>query len=381
MSSNSLAIVPQYQDPQMLETIKETVCRGATPAQFKMFIEVCKATGLNPFLKEIWFVPSVGVMAGRDGYLRVANASPQFDGMETRVERTEQGVPIKAVCTVWRKDRTHPVICEAYYNEYKKGGNVWNTYPSAMIAKVAEVLALKRSFAINGVVTEEEVGEQGSKEAQQEYLRSKGIEPTIPEKHRSHQPPPDIRTASEQHKALIVETAKMLDEPPQTYAQAMHDSPAPSTKTIEMRHAATVAEADAQLKEVAKPKKAAPKLTADSIEIRKGMTNMKDMLRAVTGDDTIYYDVLKSHGYASSAEIPTREIGRRIYLKMGEIHTRLVDEKKLRAELELVEHMYHDQFYNIMGNHGCEVIEDALALTSEPLEALRVDLKRLGGAA
>jgi len=169
--------VDSFNDAEMVRTLKDTVCRGATDAQFKMFVEVCRATKLNPFLKEIWFVPNVGVMAGRDGYLRVANEQPQFDGMETLVDRDSQGVPIKATCRVWRKDRTHPITCEAYYNEYKKSSQVWTTYKSAMIAKVAEVLALKRSFSINGVVTEEEIGEQrsansnGSHEAQQEVAQ------------------------------------------------------------------------------------------------------------------------------------------------------------------------------------------------------------------
>ena len=152
--------VDKWADQEMINTLKDTVCKGATNAQFRMFAEVCKATGLSPWLKEIWFVPGVGVMAGRDGYLRVANESPQFDGMETRVERDAKNVPIKATCSVWRKDRSHPITCEAYYNEYKRSGGVWDKYPSAMISKVAEVLALKRSFSINGVVTEEEIGEQ-----------------------------------------------------------------------------------------------------------------------------------------------------------------------------------------------------------------------------
>jgi phage recombination protein Bet len=151
--------VDRYNDETMLNTLRETVCKGATIPQFRMFIEVCKGTGLNPFLKEIWFVPGVGVMAGRDGYLRVANESPQFDGMETRVERDAKNVPIKATCSVWRKDRSHPIKCEAYFSEYKKQSQIWDKYPSAMLAKVAEVLALKRSFSINGVVTEEEIGE------------------------------------------------------------------------------------------------------------------------------------------------------------------------------------------------------------------------------
>ena len=162
-------------DVDMVETVKQTVCRGATDAQLKIFIEVCKATGLNPFLKEIWFVPNVGVMAGRDGYLRIANDHPMFDGMSTTVERDSDGIPIKATCSVWRKDRAHPITCEAFYNEYKKNSQVWTTYKSAMISKVAEVLALKRSFSINGIVTEEEIGEQKlqAQDAQQDVAQRK----------------------------------------------------------------------------------------------------------------------------------------------------------------------------------------------------------------
>ncbi|HYT08966.1 MAG TPA: RecT family recombinase [Rugosimonospora sp.] len=148
----------RYDRAEILSTIRQTVCRGASDPQFRMFIEVCKSTGLDPFLKEIWFVPGVGIMAGRDGYLRVANRHPQFDGMKTVVERDAKNVPIKAVCEVWRKDRAHSVSCEAYFNEYVKPTPSWKQYPSAMIGKVAEVMALKRSFSINGVVTEEEIG-------------------------------------------------------------------------------------------------------------------------------------------------------------------------------------------------------------------------------
>ena len=193
--------VDRYNDETMLNTLRETVCKGATIPQFRMFIEVCKGTGLNPFLKEIWFVPGVGVMAGRDGYLRVANESPQFDGMETRVERDAKNVPIKATCSVWRKDRSHPITCEAYYNEYKRSGGVWDKYPSAMISKVAEVLALKRSFSINGVVTEEEIGEQ---------------EPTRAEKVQAAKEVGAAKLATMQgevHQAEFVEQPEMAEAP------------------------------------------------------------------------------------------------------------------------------------------------------------------------
>lgn len=150
-----------YTQRETIETLKATVAKGATDAQLAQFIEVCKATGLNPFLREIWCIPATNtIMSSRDGYLTIANNNPQFDGMETTVERDDKGLPIKAVCTVWRKDRSHPVKCEAYYNEYVKPSQVWKQYPSAMISKVAEALTLKRSFAINGLLTQEEISEE-----------------------------------------------------------------------------------------------------------------------------------------------------------------------------------------------------------------------------
>lgn len=151
--------ISRYEQADVIATIKQTVAKGASDAQLQMFLQVCRSTGLDPFLKEIYFVAEKGlIMAARDGYLRVANENPQFDGMQTTVQRDANNVPIKATCSVWRKDRTHAITCEAYYSEYKKSAPVWAQYPSAMISKVAEVLALKRSFAINGVVTEEEMG-------------------------------------------------------------------------------------------------------------------------------------------------------------------------------------------------------------------------------
>ena len=169
--------VSRFDDAAVINTIKQTVCKGATDAQLQMFLQVCKRTGLDPFLKEIWFVAEKSIiMAARDGYLRVANENPQFDGIETRVTRDERMVPIKAVCTVWRKDRSHPTICEAYYNEYKSGSPVWTKYPSAMISKVAEVLALKRSFAINGVVSEEEMDATFSPAQAQQQVATRKVQ-------------------------------------------------------------------------------------------------------------------------------------------------------------------------------------------------------------
>lgn len=367
---------PQYEDEQLLATIRDTVCKGATPAQFRMFIEVCKSTGLNPFLKEVYYVPEKGIiMAARDGYLRVANEHPQFDGMETLVERDDRNIPIKATCRVWRKDRNHPTTCEAYFSEYKKSSPVWTQYPSAMISKVAEVLALKRSFSINGTVTEEEIGseDRGSKEAQREYLAERGLDPYVAPKHQNHQPPP---TKPE----VIRELSDTLDQPS-------------AIKTIEMRSAAKVAEAEQVLKDVekdaAKGKGRSGAHGVVPLDKLAGWQKLKDAIRGYTGNDDLYKGILRTKGGAEhSNEIQTKEQAKAAWDALNGELKRLgleANHKKqddvLRTEMELAKSQYGEGFATLLWEHSCNSIEDTLALSAEPLEALRKAIKALGRTA
>lgn len=313
--ADAQSLAPQWWDSrEMLDTLKQTVCRGATDAQFRMFLEVCKGTGLNPFLKEIWFVPNVGVMAGRDGYLRVANEHPMFNGMETLVERDKEGMPIKATCKVWRKDREHPVTCEAYYNEYRKDSQVWKTYKSAMISKVAEVLALKRSFSINGLVTEEEIGEPA---------------------------PPKPRTLAE----------------------------------IEQRHAAEVHEAEVVIEEESHSKKPR-KRGAVSFDAMKSFGVLKKEFLEVARTTEPYYAILSSYGFAHADEISDTQKAREIYKAMASKLNELKQDNQVQDLLEKsCEQLGVGRFMQILGANGCETITEALQLAGDPLETLLRELK------
>ncbi len=273
----------RFEQREVIETIKQTVCKGATDAQLRMFLEVCKATGLDPFLKEIWYVAEKGIiMAGRDGYLRVANEHPQFDGIETRVERDNNKVPIKAVCTVWRKDRTHPTICEAYYSEYKKGSPVWTQYPSAMIGKVAEVLALKRSFAINGVVSEEEIGN--------EVPRGHGSGPL---------PGRDVTAVQEDGKTKFITTPQAIAE----------------RKIAEMSAGKSYAEVSEEMPE---PDAEQPADEALASQFKARLEQFA-IMRAKVGDET-YYRILGLHGFTHANEIKSVDTARVIYRELKEAY-------------------------------------------------------------
>jgi len=153
------------ENKEVLDVIRNTVCKGATPSEFVMFLEMCKATGLNPFLNEIWFFKvngRVAMMAGRDGFLKIANNNSNFDGIEGEVIYPNNDInqtPIGAWAKAYRKDRRIPVKITVSFKEYNRpNSDSWKRYPSAMILKVAESMALKRAFSVSGLVSAEEMG-------------------------------------------------------------------------------------------------------------------------------------------------------------------------------------------------------------------------------
>lgn len=161
-----------------IELIKNTVAKGATNDELEMFMYLATQYNLDPFKNEIWFMKYGGkttIMTSRDGYLKYAQLNPEFEGLMSFVVRegdvfeidaseykvvhkfgTKRGPILGAWSRCDRKGKK-PFIAYVEFDEYNKKQNVWNSYPSAMIQKVAEVFVLKRAFGINGLVTKEEM--------------------------------------------------------------------------------------------------------------------------------------------------------------------------------------------------------------------------------
>ena len=167
-----------------LDHIKKTAAFGATDDEFKTFMYLCKMYNLDPLKKEIYFIKYGGrstIITCRDGYLKIANLDQNFDGIESDVvyqgdvltKRDDGSLHIAygqdhltfdkskltgAFCSVFRKDRAKATTVFVSIKEYyKKEAPIWQQYTNAMILKVAEAMALKRAFAISGLVTKEEI--------------------------------------------------------------------------------------------------------------------------------------------------------------------------------------------------------------------------------
>jgi phage recombination protein Bet len=152
-------------DDKMLAALRNSVAPGLTEPEFKLFAEMVKATGLNPVTKEIWAIKAGGrlqLMTGINGFLRIANQHPAFDGMEVIFEWDQKGdrkTLLSATAKVYRKDRRFPSVATAYWEEYSKPSPVWKAMPSIMLAKCAKSLALREAFVqeLGGLYTQEEM--------------------------------------------------------------------------------------------------------------------------------------------------------------------------------------------------------------------------------
>lgn len=169
--------VKGYSDNQ-INTIRNTVAKGANDDQLAMFLHLCNTYGLDPFLKEIFYSSELEtIMTSRDGYLKIAQRDSNFKGMKSGVVHEndvfemdivnntvkhtfgakDRGAIVGAWAAVYHASR-EPVLYYAPLSEYDKGKNTWSKYKSAMIQKCAESPALKRQFGISGLVTQEEMG-------------------------------------------------------------------------------------------------------------------------------------------------------------------------------------------------------------------------------
>lgn len=183
--TTALVESPQTQaiqwSPDEVTTIRDTVAKGATDNELKMFLHLSQTYGLDPFAKEIWFIKAGGqpvIMTSRDGYLKIANNDKGYEGMVSDVvyegdsfQKTVDGVShtygvgkrggiLGAYALVYKQGTRFPAYVFAPFRDYNKGNNVWRQYPHAMILKVAESMALKRAFSLSGLVTREEIDTQ-----------------------------------------------------------------------------------------------------------------------------------------------------------------------------------------------------------------------------
>lgn len=143
-------------DPtKMMTTLKATAFKGdVSNEQMMALLIVADQYKLNPWTKEIYAFPDrqngIVPVIGVDGWARIINSHDQFDGMSFKQDDTS------CTCTIYRKDRQHPVEVTEYMSECKRNVGPWQSHPKRMLRHKAMIQCARLAFGFVGVYDPDE---------------------------------------------------------------------------------------------------------------------------------------------------------------------------------------------------------------------------------
>jgi phage recombination protein Bet len=152
----------------LVETLKATAFKGqVSDAQMTALMVVANQYGLNPWTKEIYAFPDknngIVPVVGVDGWSRIMNEHPQFDGME--FEQTDDA----CTCRIFRKDRSRPIVITEYMSECKRANvGPWQSHPRRMLRHKAMIQCARLAFGFGGIYDQDEAERIVEKDVTQE---------------------------------------------------------------------------------------------------------------------------------------------------------------------------------------------------------------------
>lgn len=170
-NGGALAQTGGYEREQ-IDLIKQTVAVGATDTELKLFLYTCQTRGLDPLLKQAYFIKRGGkgtIQVGIDGFRMKAAETGEYAGNDdAEFTGGTEKQPESARVTVYRlvQGIRCPFTATARWDEYvqKFNGQVqglWASMPHTMLAKCAESLALRKAFPaqLSGLYSPEEMAQ------------------------------------------------------------------------------------------------------------------------------------------------------------------------------------------------------------------------------
>jgi len=157
--SNSLVVqqvnqlAEQFNIPasdDLTTVLKATAFKGqVSDAQMSALLIVASQYKLNPWTKEIYAFPDknngIVPVVGVDGWSRIINSHPQFDGMDFN----DDGESVE--CVIYRKDRNHPIKAREYMAECKRPTAPWQSHPRRMLRHKAMIQCARLAFGYVGI--------------------------------------------------------------------------------------------------------------------------------------------------------------------------------------------------------------------------------------
>jgi len=131
----------------------------ATDAELTIVSGICAQYGLNPLTKEAHAFVSGGklnVVIGIDGYIKVMNRHPDFDGVE--FEDHFDGKELVSVTTkIHVKGRKFPTCATEYMDEcFQAKSDAWRKYKKRMLRNKSLAQCVRIAFGITEVIDSDE---------------------------------------------------------------------------------------------------------------------------------------------------------------------------------------------------------------------------------
>lgn len=182
-TNGNQALAKQFEvEESFIETVKNTIAKGASDTELQLFLQTAKRTGLDPMARQIFCVSRYDSKAGRE----VMSIQISIDGFRAIADRTGKYVPSREPTYTFDKQGNlesatayikkfvagawHEVAATAFYPEYVqttkdgKPNRMWTKMPRLMLAKTAESLVLRKAFPaeLSGLYTDTEMGTESA---------------------------------------------------------------------------------------------------------------------------------------------------------------------------------------------------------------------------
>jgi phage recombination protein Bet len=137
-------------------------------AQMTALMIVANQYGLNPWTKEIYAYPDkqngIVPVVGVDGWSRIINDHPQMDGVKftystETVEHKGKTCHEWIECSIYRKDRSNPIVIREFFAEVVRSGNFttpWDSHPNRMHRHKSLIQGARIAFGFTGIYDQDE---------------------------------------------------------------------------------------------------------------------------------------------------------------------------------------------------------------------------------
>lgn len=148
------------QKDALISTLMKVIAPPDTSMEeLAAFLQLAHKFDLDPFAKEIFLIKARGKIStyvSVDGYSRIVNRDPNYDGCEFSYDQDELGNIVSVTCQMYRKDRTRPTTVTEFLAEcIAPNSEAWRKAPARMLRHRAFIQAVRLAFGISAALDED----------------------------------------------------------------------------------------------------------------------------------------------------------------------------------------------------------------------------------